>query len=426
MENPIRIAIAGLGSRGRTTYAEAVRKTLHDRAVITAVAEPIPGRRKEAAETFHIPPECCFETAEEMFARPKLADAALICTQDQQHVPHGLAALRQGYDVLMEKPISPDLGECLSLLDTSRETGKKVVICHVLRYSPFYRKIKEILDSGILGELMAVQANEDVGYWHQAHSFVRGNWRSSDTTSPMILAKCCHDMDLFVWLTGRRCVRVSSFGSLGHFTSEHAPEGAALRCLDGCKAKENCPYDAEKIYIFNERTGIRHGKNGWPNNVLTPDPTEESLYRALREGPYGRCVYFCDNNVVDHQSVSLEMEGGLTVSFTMSAFNAGGRFSKYMGTHGYMTADLTENAIRVMPFTGEPAVYDFNAEPERMLGHAGGDTVLLSEFLDLLHGAEPEGITSLEASMESHFICFGAEDSRLHDGTPVAMTRYRP
>lgn len=425
MKDQITVAIVGLGSRGRDAYAEAI-KEMNDRAVIVAVADPRADRLQEMAETFQIPSEHCYTTAEELLAQPKLADAVLICTQDQQHVPHGLMALEKGYDVMMEKPISPDSEACQKLLALAKQTGKKVVICHVLRYAPFYRKVKEVLDSGILGELQSIQADEDVAYWHHAHSYVRGNWRNSEETSPMLLAKCCHDMDLMVWLTGRRCQRVSSFGSLGHFTPDHAPEGAALRCLDGCKVKETCPYDAEQFYVNDKRRGVRHGNTGWPANILALNPTVENVYAALREGPYGRCVYHCDNNVVDHQVVNLEMDGGLTVTFSMCAFNGGGRHAKFMGTHGYMTADLEENVIKVMPFGGETQVYDFNLAKEKMLGHAGGDTVLINEFMDYLRGAAPEGITSLEASMESHFICFAAEESRLNGGMPVELTKYRP
>ena len=422
MKDVVRIAVAGLGNRG-SRYAEAIRR-MEGRAVITAAAESRRERLAEAAKTFSLPPERCFSSVEEMLSQPKLADAVLICTQDQQHVPHGLMALKKGYDILMEKPVSPDAEECRKLLALSEKAGRKVVVCHVLRYTRFYRKVKEILESGILGELMTVQASEDVGYWHQAHSFVRGNWRSSDTTSPMILAKCCHDMDLWVWLTGRRGVRVSSFGSLGHFTPEHAPEGAAMRCMDGCLAKADCPYDAEKIYITDQRTGVRH-KEGWPCDVLALKPTEESVYRAIKEGPYGRCVYHCDNNVVDHQVVNLEMEGGLTVSFTMSAFNDGGRYAKFMGTRGYMTCDLEKSLICVMPFGKEPAVYDLNPDKVKIPGHSGGDEGLMGEFIDYMQGEEPEGITSLAASMESHFICFAAEESRINNGKPVEMAKYR-
>ena len=421
----ITVAIAGLGSRGLDAYGAALAR-MPRRAKVTAVADPNPERVQAAAQLFGLSPEQCFSTAEDMLAQPRLADAVLICTQDRQHVPQATLALRQGYHVLLEKPISPDLEQCKALLAVSRETGRKVAVCHVLRYAPFYRKVKEVLDSGVLGRLITVMGIENVGYWHQAHSFVRGNWRRSDETSPMFLAKCCHDMDLMVWLTGKTCLRLSSFGSLAHFRRENAPAGAAQRCLDGCQAKANCPYDAEKIYITNEKTGVAHGHTGWPCDILSMHPTEASIRQALQTGPYGRCVYFCDNDVVDHQVVNLEMEDGLTISFTMSAFTAGGgRYTNFMGTQGDMIANMAKNTVTVTPFGGKPTVYDFNLSKERMSGHAGGDSVLLTEFLDYIEGKDCPGITSLEASLESHFIAIAAEESRRQGGACLDMAQFR-
>lgn len=419
------VAIAGLGSRGKDAYAQALSK-MPERAKVVAIADPDPKKVQEVAKQFRLPPEACFDSAEALLAAPKLADALVLCTQDRQHVPQAIPALRKGYDLLMEKPISPDLAACREILSVARETGRKVVVCHVLRYSPFYRKIKEVLDSGVLGTLMSIQGIENVCYWHQAHSFVRGNWRRSGETSPMFLQKCCHDMDLMVWLTGRKCLRLSSFGSLSHFKPENAPAGAAPRCLDGCKAKADCPYDAEKIYITNPKTGVAQGNTGWPNDVLALHPSEGSIREAIQSGPYGRCVYHCDNDVVDHQVVNLEMEGGLTVSFTMSAFTAGGgRYTNFMGTLGNMIADMAGNTVTVTPFGGKPEVFDFNLENERMSGHAGGDEVLVQDFLDYLQGKVSPSITTLEASMESHFIALAAEESRLRQGSVVTMDSFR-
>ena len=254
----------------------------------------------------------------------------------------------------------------------------------------------------------------------------RGNRAISVDYHPMFLQKCCHDMDLMVWLTGKSCLRLSSFGSLSHFRPENAPAGAARRCLDGCRARAGCPYDAEKIYITNEKTGVRHGHTGWPCDVLTLHPTEESVRRAIETGPYGRCVYFCDNNVVDHQVVNLEMEDGLTVNFTMSAFTAGGgRYTNFMGTLGNLIADMAGNTVTVTPFGGKAEVFDFNLEKERMSGHAGGDSVLVGDFLDYLQGKTPPSITTLEASMESHFIALAAEASRCRAGEVVEMAAFR-
>ena len=424
MEKVITIAVAGYGLRGQCYSQYTLEHP--DTMKVVAVADIVREKVDAAKQLFNLPEQMCFDSAEQMLEQPKLADLMFICTQDRQHVPMALAALEKGYHVLLEKPISPELSECIELQKKAHEKNRVVTVCHVLRYAPFYRKIKEVLDSGVLGDLMSIQAIENVGYWHQAHSFVRGNWRSKGETSPMFLQKCCHDMDLMVWLTGKSCLRLSSFGSLAHFRPEHAPAGAAKRCLDGCQAKDRCPYDAEKIYITNEKTGVAQGKTGWPCDVLTLHPTEASIRQAIQEGPYGRCVYFCDNDVVDHQVVNLEMEGGLTVNFTMSAFTAGGgRYTNFMGAMGDMIADMAKNTVTVTPFGGKPTVYDFNLSKERMSGHAGGDSVLIGDFLDYLQGQCPPSITTLEASMESHFMALAAEESRIHGGQVIELASFR-
>ena len=254
-----------------------------------------------------------------MLAQPRLADVMVVATMERQHVGHAIPALRKGYHILMEKPISPDLDQCREILKGEKECPGRVIVCHVLRYTAFYNQLKELISGGRIGDVVSVCANENVGYWHQAHSFVRGNWRNSRESTSMILQKPCHDMDILTWLLGKRCKAVSSFGGTQLFKAERAPEGAALRCLDGCKAKENCPFDAEKIYITSPKTGRVHG-DSWITSVLSVENTVESTYKALREGPYGRCVYHCDNDVVDHQQTNLLMEDGSTVSFTMCAF----------------------------------------------------------------------------------------------------------
>ena len=222
----ITIAIAGLGSRGKDAYAQALAQ-MPERAKVVAIADPDAAKVREVARQFEIPAERCFDSAEALLAEPRLADALVLCTQDRQHVPQAIPALRKGYDILMEKPISPDLAQCKEILSVARETGRKVVVCHVLRYAPFYRKIKEVLDSGVLGELMSIQAIENVCYWHQAHSFVRGNWRSKEETSPMFLQKCCHDMDLLCWFnSGAAPLKATSYGGRHYFIPANAPEGA--------------------------------------------------------------------------------------------------------------------------------------------------------------------------------------------------------
>ena len=422
----VRIAIAGVGSRGKNAYGLELLN-MKDRAKVVAVADIDPERLALAGDAHGVPDEMRFPSAEAMLAMPRLADAMLVCTQDRQHVPHAVAALKKGYDVMMEKPISPKLEDLQEITKVARENGRRVVVCHVLRYTPFFQTIKKTIDSGVLGEIVSIQALENVRYWHQAHSFVRGNWRREEDTSPMILAKCCHDLDYLVWLCGKKCERVSSYGSLMYFKESNAPEGAALRCTQGCKAKESCPYDAEKIYLTNKDTGILCGNVEWPIDVLAENPTEEKIRHAIETGPYGRCVFHCDNDVVDHQIVNMQMEGGASLSLTMSAFTSiGGRTIKVMGTLGDLWGDMHENKIRIGVFGKEPQVIDLGKEEKDFAGHGGGDRLLMEQFVDLMQGKKPDGtITTLETSVESHLVALAAEKSRLENGESIEIAPMR-
>lgn len=427
MERRIRVAIAGLGNRGKDAYAPTAG-IYKDQMEIVAIADIVPEKVEAMAEEYHIPKEMCFKSAEEMLQREKLADVMFICTQDRQHVGHAIPALRKGYDLLLEKPISPDLEECREILKVAEEEDRKVVVCHVLRYTPFYTKLKEVIDSGAIGEVMAVQANEQVGYYHQAHSFVRGNWSNSDETSPMILQKCCHDMDILLWLTGKSARAVSSFGTLSYFKPECAPPGSARRCTECREAKKDCPYDAEKIYITDMTTGIEGGNTNWPVNVLALHPTKENIQKALEEGPYGRCVFHCGNNVVDHQVVNLDLEGGGTISFTMSGFTSHNtREIRVMGTLGDIYAKMDTHSIGICPF-GKPEEHiDIRDIATGLSGHGGGDVRIVKEFLDwVARGGEPDGrITSLERSVESHYVALAAEKSRRQGGQCVLIDEMR-
>ena len=259
MKAPVTFAIAGFGDRG-STYA-SMQKLFPEKMKVVAVADLDPRKVEKARQLYDIPQENCFSSAEEMLEQEKLADVMVVSTMDRQHVGHAIPALRKGYNILMEKPISPELDKCKEILEVAKDCPGKIIVCHVLRYTTFYNKLKELISSGRIGDVVSICANENVGYWHQAHSFVRGNWRNSQETSPMILQKSCHDMDILTWLLGKKCKAVSSFGSTRLFKPECAPEGAALRCLDGCKAKEKCLFDAEKIYITSPKTGLATGSS---------------------------------------------------------------------------------------------------------------------------------------------------------------------
>lgn len=427
MKKPVTVAIVGLGSRGGDAYASC-QKLFPEKMKIVAIADIIPEKVDYISKEYNVPKEMCFESAEHLLQENQLADVLFICTQDRQHVGHALPALRKGYDLLLEKPISPDLQECREILQTAHELHRKVVVCHVLRYTPYYRKLKEVLDSGRIGDVVTVMGIENVGYYHHAHSFVRGNWRRSDETSPMILQKCCHDFDMLLYLTGKTCNKVSSFGSTYLFREDKAPLGSSDRCLNGCRVQEHCPFDCEKIYITNEKTGVLNGHTEWPNNVLTLYPTESSIRKALQDGPYGRCVYRCDNTVLDHQVVNLEMTDGSTISFTMSGFSEKiSRYTKFMGTKGEIIADMGANTIEIWEFGKDYELIDMKKLEMDLTGHGGGDSRLVESFLDLISdsGTSVPGISSLEVSVESHYIALAAEKSRLQGGQVVSMEEMR-
>ncbi|MDE6399024.1 MAG: gfo/Idh/MocA family oxidoreductase, partial [Clostridiales bacterium] len=325
--------------------------------------------------------------------------------------------------VLMEKPLSASEKECADLLAAQKKHGGKVMVCHVLRYAKGFTRAAELIDEGAIGKLVSIQALEQVGYWHQAHSYVRGNWRRSEETTPMILAKCCHDLDLLQWYAKSKCVSVSSTGDLAFFNRAHKPEGAADRCLQ-CKYIDSCPYSAKRIYIDNWKSAGKPD-NIWPQNVITlQNPlTEEAMREALQNGPYGRCVFACDNNVVDHQIVQMQFENGVNASLTMMAFTAnGGRIIRFFGTKGEIVLNEEEDTIYVKPFGEKPETIRIAAIAivEGGHSHGGGDFGLITALYDVLTGEQPAN-TSLEASVESHLMGIAAEKSRLNGGVCVQV-----
>ncbi len=409
---PVTLALVGAGNRGASVYgAYALRHP--DEARVVALAEPDRVRRERVAAAHGISAETAFGDWPELFAAGRLADAVVIATPDALHPAAVKAALAVGYDVLLEKPIAPDLAGVLDVVTAARDASGKVTVAHVLRYTAFFRTLKGLLDEGRIGQLTHIQHTENIGHWHFAHSYVRGNWRKEAEASPMILAKACHDLDLIRWLVGRPCERLSSYGALSHFRSENAPAGSVERCTDGCVVERECPYSAPRIYL--ERFG---GAPGWPNEVLTEAPNEHSVRRALETGPYGRCVYRCDNDVPDNQTVALSFEGGVSASLTVSAFTERNtRTVHLMGSHGEIIGDLER---------GELLVNDFKSGRSEVVrtvsgsGHVDGDDALMRDFLARLRGgAAGAGLTDLSVSVESHLMAFAAERAR-REGAGVA------
>ena len=399
---PISAIVLGAGSRG-SIYASYAKEHPEELQII-AIAEPRADRRNILADDLNLPDSARFASWQELLACTRMADCAFVCTLDDDHTEPAIKAMELGYHLLLEKPMSNTEEECRAILAAAKKTKRTLVVCHVLRYTPFYMTLKNLLDRGEVGEVVTINQIENVGYWHQAHSFVRGNWRTVRETSPMILQKSCHDMDIILWLMGKDCRRVQSFGSLRHFNAENAPEGAPERCLDGCAHATTCPYYAPALYMDMNRTG-------WPVDVITTDLSEEGRRKALKEGPYGRCVYRCDNDVVDRQVVNLEFEDGAVATFTMTGLTADFcRQIKIFGTKGQIEANMGTKEITLHRFGEEKKRISIDAGDE-ISGHGGGDFGIMQDFIHILRDGG-ESRSSAEVSLQSHLICFAAEKSR--------------
>lgn len=409
---PVRMICLGAGARGMDAYAP-YSLLAPDQLKFVAVADPLEQRRNAFAARYGVPESAVFADWKDALDAGIEADAVLVATQDNHHVDPACYAMEKGYDVLLEKPIAKTEAELMRIYNTSLRTQKRAVVCHVLRYTRFFNTLKAIIDSGEIGDVVNIAHSENIGYWHMAHSFVRGNWRREDETSPMFLAKSCHDTDILLYLIGKDCKRVASFGSLKHFTAENAPEGSAERCLD-CSVAATCPYSATRLYMIPFLTG-------WPVSVITDDISPAGRVKALREGPYGRCVYHCDNDVVDHQSTILEFEGGVTATMTVSAFTdfRHGRTIHIMGSHGEIRAKMSEETIEVTNFRTGSVRSTENPLPGGMSdGHGGGDMGLIGAFVRMELGEEGIVKSSIHDSIQSHLICIAAERSR-HEHTVV-------
>lgn len=407
------VAILGVGARGADAYGWQFHEQ-KDRFKIVALCDLRKDRLERFGKKFEVPAEGLF-TDENEFFKEKRADLLLVATQDKDHYGHCLKGFALGYDIMTEKPLTDSRQECEDLLAAQKKAGSNALVCHVLRYAPAFVKTAELLDSGAIGKLVAINALERVGYWHQAHSYVRGNWRNTDSATPMILAKCCHDLDLLQYYAKSKCTSISSVGDLVYFKKENAPEGAADRCLD-CPKKATCPYNAEEIYIQgwkNRNCPV----DIWPYNVVTSAPvTEEKLRTALAEGPYGRCAYKCDNNVVDHQLTTMTFENGVKATLTMTGFTAiGGRRYHFHGTLGELILDESESRITVQKYGAGMEVIDLATLQESGYGHGGGDIFIIRKLYDVLEG-KGTAATSFEASIESHLMGICAEESRLQGG----------
>lgn len=409
----LTVAILGVGARGGDAYGMLINQA-KEKFDIVALCDLRQERLDVFGEKFGVKEENRFLSEDDFFAE-KRADVLVIATPDPEHVRHAVRAFETGYDIMVEKPISDKREEIEQLLATQKKYGKKALVCHVLRYAPAFLKTAEMIDSGIIGRLVAINALERVGYWHQAHSYVRGNWRNDACATPMILAKCCHDLDLIQYYAKSSCVSVSSVGDLTFFKAENAPEGAAMRCTE-CKHIDTCPYSAKTIYpqMWKARNCP---EDSWPFNVVAAAPvTEEKLQAAIENGPYGRCAFYCDNNVVDHQITQMTFANGVKATLTMTGFTAGGgRRMHFHGTLGELVLDEFRNKIYLHRFGEDEQEICLEDLTENGYGHGGGDFFLVQNLYDMVLGNLPDR-TSLTASAESHLIGICAEESRREGG----------
>ena len=403
----IKMMIIGAGGRGNK-YATLAAK-IPEEVEIVAVAEPRKFHREKMARENGIPPEHVFKCWKDAVSHKKIADAVAICTQDIMHVEPMQAFAKKGYHILLEKPMAPDAEGCQAIIQSAIDNNIILAVCHVMRYTKYTQTLKEIVDSGKIGEIVSIQHLEPIGYWHYAHSYVRGNWRQESESSSALLAKSCHDLDWIRYIMNSPCRKISSFGSLKYFRKENKPSSAGERCIN-CSIESSCPYSAKRFYMDR----LERKQLGWPLDVMSPEMTLGSVTKALWEGPYGRCVFACDNDVVDNQVVNMEFMGGSTASFSMMACSRyGGRRTTIFGTMGELIGDGSK--INIYDFlTNKTTEIDTEAGDTGFAGgHGGGDSNVLSHFVDALSTGDTNQIlTGPEISLESHLMVFAAEKAR--------------
>lgn len=428
MNKIVSAVVIGAGNRGGDTYGKYSLNN-PDKIKIIAVAELDKIRRNKFAKEHNLKPEFVFKDWKELLNKEKLAETAIVTTQDKMHTEPAMEALKKGYDVLLEKPMATTLENCKKIVETAEKYNKKLQICHVLRYTAFFNKINETIESGKIGKIVNISLRENVSYYHYAHSFVRGNWHNREKSSPMILAKSCHDLDILYWLIKSNPVSISSFGSQTNFGEENSPGDAPYRCTDGCNHSDECLYYNKRIYVDNEpiiralkKSGneelIKKMDNytGWPVNTITNDFSKEGILTALKAGPYGLCVYKVkDHDVVDHQVALIEFENNVTASFTMHGHSdEEGRSIRIDGTKGVIKGSFKSSGTYLVlsdSLTGKKEV--ILNEGIDLSGHGGGDSRMMDAFISMIRNGDEGPLTSGKASLVSHQLAFAIDKARL-------------
>lgn len=435
MSRPLRVAICGAGSRGNETYGSWIKNN-PQRVRIVAVADPVASRRENLAPAQHVKHFDSWDLILDHLDELAL-DAVIITLPDGEHVDPAIAFMARGVPVLLEKPAAPTLPELQRLMTAQHEFSVPLAVAHVLRFTNFWKIIHSVIKRGIIGELITLEIRENIGFWHFAHSYVRGNWRNATTSSPMVLAKTCHDLDLIRWLMGAAPVQIVSHGSLQHFRIENKPQGAPEFCIDGCPVADNCPYYAPRYYL-----DALESVHGMPITLLTEDTSVAGRMRALGISDYGRCVYQSDNDVVDHQMTTMTFASGATAQLTATAFTGENtRHVTITGSAGQISGHMDNGQIIVELFSPSTELpddlrehvketttkgplahrtFELQVIPDAASlgdhrGHAGGDEGLMEAFIGAIERGELSTTAelSLATAMDSHFMAFAAEESRV-------------
>lgn len=409
----IRLGLIGAGERGANCYAPYALKYPAE-VKFVCVAEPQSDRRETFKKTYGIKEEDCFEDYRELLAKKYDLDGIIIATQDRDHYEPCMASIEAGYHILLEKPMAETAGKTAEIVKAAADRGVLLMVCHVLRYTPFFVSMKETIDSGVIGDIQSVHHIENIGYWHFAHSYVRGNWRNVEESTPMIVAKCSHDTDIINFLlNGKKCKKISSFGGLSYFRPENAPEGATERC-------EDCPHNKECMYSAYKYLEDRPMRKNFRDIVSRTEDNQEFL-KILLSSPYGRCVYFCDNDAVDHQTVMMEYEGGITASWQASAFTMDiKRQTKIMGTKGEIEGCIDDDFFEIKDFATGNVVTVRVHTPKTL--HSGGDECIMRTFTNALRnpGTRNENLNAA-LSLQGHEMAFAAEESRRQGGRVIEL-----
>ncbi|WP_010272199.1 Gfo/Idh/MocA family protein [Paenibacillus senegalensis] len=414
---PVTAVIVGCGHRSLIYASYALQQP--DELKIVGIVDPLEERRKAAAAKFSVSEDQCYASVDDLVKGPRIADAVINGTMDALHVETTIPLLRAGYDVLLEKPIGISEEEVLSLYEEAKRLGRKVMICHVLRYAPFYAAVRQKVADGVIGDLLQVLTTENVSYHHMATAFVRGKWRSKEQCgSHFLMAKSCHDLDLITWMkTGVRPVKVSSFGYRSYFREDQAPAGSGKRCLVDCEIERECPYSAKRLYVEQQMWGDYI----WEYSRVSRDADDEAKLEDLRtENPYGRCVWRCDNDVTDHQNVIIEFEDESTATHVLTGGTAKPcRSIHLIGTKGEIEGVMEDGYFVIRKPNLDNAREPLEERIELNVSndmHGGGDLRLAADFVNMLKGGEPSiSATSLESSIYGHLIGFHADQARLEN-----------